>query len=52
MKHIKSTEQNRLTDETLNHLLNVSTSEIDNNWFCYDDGVTDPQNSHKKNSTK
>jgi hypothetical protein len=28
LKHIKSKERNRLTDETLGHLLRVSTIEI------------------------
>uniref|UniRef100_A0A2H8TM48 SCAN domain-containing protein 3 n=2 Tax=Melanaphis sacchari TaxID=742174 RepID=A0A2H8TM48_9HEMI len=46
MKHIKSKHRNRLTDETLSHLLRVSSSEIEVDFAALSLEATHPQNSH------
>ena len=46
MKHIKSKQRNRLNDETLSHLLRVSSSEIDVDFAALSLAATHPQNSH------
>lgn len=46
MKHIKSKQINRLTDELLSQLLRVSTSEIDVDFAAVSLAVTNAQISH------
>lgn len=46
MKHIKSKERNRLTDENLSHLLRVSSSEIDVDFTALAALGAHPQVSH------
>ncbi|XP_022172085.1 general transcription factor II-I repeat domain-containing protein 2-like [Myzus persicae] len=46
LKHIKSKERNRLTDETLGHLLRVSTTEIEVDFTKLSIEKPHPQVSH------
>ena len=46
LKHIKSKERNRLTDETLGHLLRVSTTDIEVDFTKLSIENPHPQVSH------
>jgi len=46
MKHIKSKQRNRLTNETLSHLLRVFTSETEVDFAALLLAITHPQKSH------